>query len=164
MLLLLAVGFTTARVLLPELAQRKDEIEAAINRVSPRAVRIEKLSTYWDGWHPGLQVQGLQVFAADRKTPALRLEELRISLAWWPLLRREFEIHSLEVSRPSLVLERLADGRFRLAGFDPVRPGTRDRARTFSTGCSARTGWRSLTASSSGATAASRARRCVCRR
>ena len=89
-LLLLAVGFTTARVLLPELAQRKDEIEAAINRVSPRAVRIEKLSTYWDGWHPGLQVQGLQVFAADRKTPALRLEELRISLAWWPLLRREF--------------------------------------------------------------------------
>ncbi len=130
-LLLLAVGFTTARVLLPELAQRKDEIEAAINRVSPHPVRIEKLSTYWDGWHPGLQVQGLQVFAADRKTPALRLEELRISLAWWPLLRREFEIHSLEVSRPSLVLERLADGRFRLAGFDPVRPGDEGQGENF---------------------------------
>ena len=121
-LLLLVVGFTTARLLLPQLAERKDEIEAAINRVSPHAVRIEKLSTYWDGLHPGLHVHGLQVLAADRKTTALRLEEVRISLAWWPLLQREFEINNLEVSRPSLALERLVDGRFRLAGFDPVRP------------------------------------------
>ncbi len=121
-LLLLAVGFTAARLLLPQLAERKDEIEAAINRVSPHAVRIEKLSTYWDGLHPGLQVQGLQVLSPDRKTVALRLEEVRLSLAWWPLLWREYSIHNLEVARPSLVLERLSDGRFRLVGFDPVRP------------------------------------------
>ena len=130
-LLLLAVGFTTVRLLLPQLAERKDEIEAAINRVSPHAVRIEKLSTYWDGLHPGLHVHGLQVLAADRKTTALRLEEVRISLAWWPLLRREFEINNLEVSRPALALERLADGRFRLAGFDPVRPTDEDQGEDF---------------------------------
>ncbi|MBI3575670.1 MAG: TIGR02099 family protein [Gammaproteobacteria bacterium] len=130
-LLLLVVGFTTARLLLPQLAERKDEIEAAINRVSPHAVRIEKLSTYWDGLHPGLHVHGLQVFAADRKTTALRLEEVRISLTWWPLLRREFEINNLEISRPALALERLADGRFRLAGFDPVRPTDEDQGENF---------------------------------
>src|SRR3970282_1637529 len=62
---------------------------------------------------------------------ALRLEEIRISLAWWPLLWREFEIHSLELSRPSLVLERLADGRFRLAGFDPVRPADEGQGEDF---------------------------------
>ena len=130
-LLLLVAGFMTAHLLLPQLAERKDEIEAAINRVSPHAVRIEKLSTYWDGLHPGLHVHGLQVLAADRKTTALRLEEVRISLAWWPLLRREFEINNLEVSRPALALERLADGRFRLAGFDPVRPTEEDQGENF---------------------------------
>src|SRR3989344_7282307 len=130
-LLLLAVAFTSARVLLPHLADRKDQIESAINRVSPHAVRIEKLSTYWDGLHPGLHVHGLQVLAADRKTTALRLEEVRISLAWWPLLRREFEINNLEVSRPALALARLAAGRFRLAGFDPVRPTEEDQGENF---------------------------------
>lgn len=130
-LLLLAVAFISARVLLPQLAERKDQIEAAINRVSPHAVRIEKLSTYWDGLHPGLQVQGLQVLSPDRKTVVMRLEEVRLSLAWWPLVWSEYVIHNLEVFRPSLALERLADGRFRLAGFDPVRPTDEGQGENF---------------------------------
>lgn len=130
-LLLLAVAFTSARVLLPHLADRKDQVESAINRVSPHAVRIEKLSTYWDGLHPGLQVQGLQVLSPDRKTVVMRLEEVRLSLAWWPLVWNEYVIHNLEVFRPSLALERLADGRFRLAGFDPVRPTDEGQGENF---------------------------------
>lgn len=130
-LLLLAVAFTSARVLLPHLADRKDQIESAINRVSPHAVRIEKLSTYWDGLHPGLQVRGLQVLGPDRKTVAMRLEEVHLSLAWWPLLWNEYVVHNLEIFRPSLALERLPDGRFRLAGFDPVRPTDEGQGENF---------------------------------
>lgn len=130
-LLLLAVGAMTARALLPQLAEHKDEVEAAINRVSPHAVRIEKLSTYWDGLHPGLQMHGLHVLGADRETTALRFEEVRISLAWWPLLRREFAINNLEISRPSITLEWLTDGRFRLAGLDPVQPTAEGQGEDF---------------------------------
>lgn len=130
-LLLLVVGIVTARMLLPQLAERKDDIEAAINRVSPHVVRIEKLSTYWDGLHPGLQIYGLQVLAADRQTTAFRFEEVRISLAWWPLLRRDFKINNLEIFRPSLALERLVDGRFRLAGFDPMSSTAEDQGEDF---------------------------------
>lgn len=130
-LLLLAVAAVGARLLLPQLAERKDDIESAINRVSPHAVRLGKLTTYWDGLHPGLHVEGVEVLAADRRAPALRLREVRVSLAWLPLLRGRFEIHSLEVTGLSLVLERLADGRFRLAGFDSVRPATEGQGEAF---------------------------------
>lgn len=130
-LLVLAIAVTAARLMLPQLAEHKDEIEAAINRVSPREVRLGKLTTYWDGIHPGLHVEGVEVLAADRRVPSLRLREVRVSLAWLPLLRRQFEIHSLEVTGPSLVFERLADGRFRLAGFHPVQPSGEGQGEAF---------------------------------
>lgn len=130
-LLLLAVAFTAARVLLPALAERKGEIEAAINRHSPHPVRIERLTTYWDGLHPGLHVRGLQVYGADRKQVVLRLDEARLSLALWPLALGRFEIYNLELTRPSLSLERLQDGRFRITGFDPVRVGDQAEGEEF---------------------------------
>ncbi len=130
-LLLLAVAVTAARLLLPQLAEHKDEIEAAINKVSPREVRLGKLTTYWDGLYPGLHAEGVEVMAADRRAPLLRLREVRVSLAWLPLLRRQFEIHSLEVTGASLVFERLADGRYRLAGFHPVQPSGEGQGEAF---------------------------------
>lgn len=130
-LLLLAIAVTAARFMLPQLAERKDEIEAAINRVSPREVRLGKLTTYWDGLHPGLHAEGVEVMAADRRAPVLRLREVRVSLAWLPLLRRQFEIHSLEVTGAALVFERLADGRYRLAGFHPVQPAGEGQGEAF---------------------------------
>ncbi len=130
-LLLLSVAVTAARFMLPQLVEHKDEIEAAVNRVSPRAVRLGKLTTYWDGLYPGLHAEGVEVMAADRSTPVLRLREVRVSLAWLPLLRRQFEIHSLEVTGASLVFERLADGRYRLAGFHPVQPTDEGQGEAF---------------------------------
>ncbi len=130
-LLLLAVAVTAARLMLPQLAEHKDEIEAAINRVSPREVRLGKLTTYWDGLYPGLHVEGVEVMADDRRAPVLRLREVRVSLAWLPLLRRQFEIHSLEVTGASLVFERLTDGRYRLAGFHPVQPTDEGQGEAF---------------------------------
>jgi len=118
-LALLAAVVLAARWALPQIVERKDRIEAAINRVSPQPVRLGRLTAYWDGWHPGVQVEGLTVYAADGRTPALELPAARVSLAWLPLAWREFELHNLELVRPTLTLERLADGRVRVAGFDP---------------------------------------------
>jgi len=118
---LLAIVFAAARLLLPGLAEKKADLEAYLSRVSAHAVRIEKLDAYWEGLHPGLRAQGLAVYAADAVRPAIRLSEVRLTLALTPLLWGGVEIHSLELAHPALSLERLADGRFRVSGFDPIR-------------------------------------------
>ncbi len=118
-LALLAVVFTIARLYLPALAERKTELEAYLSRKTAHLVRIEQLSAYWDGLHPGLHLRGLTVFAGDQARPAVRLEELRMSFALLPLLWGEVQIQALVMHAPRLSMERLADGRIRISGFTP---------------------------------------------
>jgi uncharacterized protein (TIGR02099 family) len=120
-LVLLAVVFAIAHHLLPMLEERKPELEQFLSLHSGHRVQIESLHAYWDGLHPGAQVKGMQVFATDGHRSAIRLSEVRISLALLPLLWGKLEINSLVVVNPSLVLERLADGRFRISGFNPLQ-------------------------------------------
>jgi len=120
-LVLLAIVFSVARLLLPSLVDRKDDLEEYLSRRSTHQVHIEELSAYWDGLHPGLRVKGLQVYVGERQQPSVRLSEMRVSLALLPLAWGDFEINSLVVVNPSLALERLNDGRFRISGFDPLR-------------------------------------------
>ncbi len=124
-LVLLAIVFSVARLLLPSLVDRKDDLEEYLSHRSSHQVRIEQLSAYWDGLHPGLRVTGLQVYASEGLRPAIRLSEMRVSLALVPLLWGNFEINSLVVVNPSLALERLEDGRFRISGFNPLRASER---------------------------------------
>src|SRR5256885_3176249 len=63
----LAIGFAAARVFLPTLAEKKAEIESFLSQQSGYTVRIETLSSYWDGVHPGLQMQGIGVYAPNTK-------------------------------------------------------------------------------------------------
>jgi len=119
---LLVAAVLAARWALPQIVERKDEIEAAINRVSPQPVRLGRLTAYWDGWHPGVQIEGVTVYAADGRTPALQVPEARLSLAWLPLLWREYRLHNLELVRPKLTLERVIDGRVRVIGLDLQSP------------------------------------------
>lgn len=119
-LALLAVLFTVTSFLLPRLAQQKSDLEEYLSRRSGHEVRIQSLQAYWDGLHPGALVTGLEVYSANEVQPSIRLHEVRISLALTPLLWGKFEINSLVVVKPSLAVERLADGRFRVTGFDPM--------------------------------------------
>lgn len=120
LLVLLTIAFGIARHLLPMIAGEKQDLEAYLSRRSGHEVRIDSLHAYWDGLHPGARVYGLQVYAADGVRPAIRLSEVRISLALLPLLWGDFRINSLVVVNPGLALERLPDGRFRVSGFDPL--------------------------------------------
>ncbi len=122
LLALFAILLTAGRLLLPMLADKKPEIENYLSRKSSYQIRIERLGTFWDGLNPGLHVEGLKVFTRDSAQPAIRLADVRISLAIIPLLWGDIEINSLAVTKPSLSLERLRDGRFRVTGFDPLRP------------------------------------------
>jgi uncharacterized protein (TIGR02099 family) len=120
-LTLLALVFSVARLwLLPALADKNLEIAAYLSEQSGYPVTIERLESYWDGLNPGLRAFDFAVVAAERGRPVVRLKELRLSLAWLPLLIGRVEINSLVLVEPRLVFERLADGRFRIGGFDPL--------------------------------------------
>jgi len=123
LLVLLAIVFIVARFTLPMIEKQKPALEQYLSSRSGHMVRIESLHAYWDGLHPGAQVTGLRMYAPDNPQPAIRLGELRISLALLPLLWGKLDINSLVVVNPSLALERLADGRFRITGFDPLHAG-----------------------------------------
>jgi len=120
-LALLALVFSVARLwLLPALADKNQEIAAYLSEQSGYPVKIERLESYWDGLNPGLRAFDFTVAAAARERPAVRLKELRLSLAWLPLLIGRTEINSLVLVEPRLAFERLADGRFRIGGLDPL--------------------------------------------
>ncbi len=120
-LVLVALIFTLARIGLPALAGKKDEIESFISEKSSYPVRIGKLDAYWEGLRPGLRIEGLEIFSSADLTRAIRLGEVRVSLALFPLVWGELQIDSLVVAKPSLALERLVDGRLRVTGFEPIR-------------------------------------------
>ena len=121
LLVLLAVLFSLARYYLPVLAERKSELEIFLSQKASHPVHIEQLTVYWEGIHPGLRAQGLQLSAVAGAPPAIRLSEVRLTLALLPLLRGKLGINSLAVVNPKVLLERLADGSFRVTGYDLLR-------------------------------------------
>ncbi|MFQ5993946.1 MAG: YhdP family protein [Acidiferrobacterales bacterium] len=120
LLAVMAVVFTVARIGLPALAEKRTEIENFISAQSSYPVRIGDLETYWRGLRPGLRIKKLEIFSSSDLTRAVQLAEVRVSLALLPLLWGELQINSLVVVNPSLALERLADGRLRVTGFEPL--------------------------------------------
>jgi uncharacterized protein (TIGR02099 family) len=122
LLALLTVLFVVARLLLPGVADRKGDIESYLSRAAGQRIEIEKLGAHWDGLNPGLRAEGVNVFAPGAVRPAVRLSEVRLSIALLPLIVGEAQINRLVVSHPRLALERLVDGRFRITGIGTVAP------------------------------------------
>ena len=110
--------FVAAHLWLPTLAERKGEIESYISSTIGNPVILGTVDTYWDGLNPGVRVQGLRVQSAATGQQAIRLKEIRLSLAWWPLLTGRIAINSLVLVEPSLTVERQADGRLRIGGIE----------------------------------------------
>ena len=120
LLILGAASLIVARAWLPTLASRKDQIASFISQRSSYRVRIDRSEAYWHGLNPGLRVYGLTVYSPGSQQIAVRLKELRITLAWLPLLAGQIQINNLVLVHPDLSFERLADGTFRITGLAPV--------------------------------------------
>lgn len=119
--LLATVLLIVARLWLPGIVERKADIEALLSEKAERRIVIGSLDTYWDGIHPGVQIGDLRIHAKGEGDSALTFPDIRVSLAWPALLRGKFALHELVIARASLDLERLPDGRIRLADFnEPV--------------------------------------------
>lgn len=114
----IALIFGAVVLWLPTLADRKGEIESYLSTTLGNPVTLDALDTYWEGLNPGVRVKGLRVQSAATGLQAIRLKEMRLSLAWWPLLTGRIEINSLVLVEPSLTAERAADGRLRIGGIE----------------------------------------------
>ena len=108
-----------AHAWLPTVAGRKDEIAHYISQRSAYHVQIDRSEAYWRGLNPGLRVYGLSVLSGSGQS-VVQLKEVRITLAWLPLMIGQFEINSLKLVQPRLSFERLANGSFRIGGLDAV--------------------------------------------
>ena len=105
---------------LPTFASRKDQIAEFISQRSSYRVQIERSEAYWHGLNPGLRIYGLTVYHPGGQQVPVQLKELRITLAWLPLLAGRIQINNLVLIHPDLSFERLASGSFRITGLAPV--------------------------------------------
>lgn len=123
---LLAIAFTVARLMLPGIAERKAEAEEYLSRAVGQSVRIGALAAHWDGLFPGLRVEKLAVYARERPTPVVALDQVRVNISLLPLLYGDIRIRELVLVQPRLAFERLDDGQFRLTGLgtlEETEPG-----------------------------------------
>jgi len=120
LLVLGAAALVLAHSWLPTFASRKDQIAKFISQRSSYRVQIDRSEAYWHGLNPGLRVYGLTVYPPGSQEVAVRLKELRITLAWLPLLAGQIQINNLVLVDPDLSFERLADGTFRITGLAGV--------------------------------------------
>jgi uncharacterized protein (TIGR02099 family) len=120
-LVLVALALTLLRVSLPTLAKNKSELEQYLTEKTEHPIRIGELQTYWDGWYPAMRITGLDIYSPADLTHAVRLQEVRVSLALMPLLWGELRVDTLALVKPRLGLERLADGRLQVTGFGPMQ-------------------------------------------
>ncbi|MHB8454280.1 MAG: YhdP family protein [Acidiferrobacterales bacterium] len=116
----LAACLVVVHAWLPTFAGRTNEIATYLSRHSSYRVQIDRSEAYWHGLNPGLQVYNLAVYSPDGQHLAVQLKEVRITLAWLPLLVGRLEINNLILVHPNLAFERLADGRFRITGLGAV--------------------------------------------
>jgi uncharacterized protein (TIGR02099 family) len=111
-------------VILPNIDRYKDDVEQIAARVIGSPVTISTIYASWQGVRPYLFLGGVEIYDRNGK-PALQLPGVAATFSWWSVVIANVRLHSLEISRPDLDIERDADGRLFVGGIyvDPEQPG-----------------------------------------
>jgi uncharacterized protein YhdP len=117
-------------VLLPRIDTFRPRIEQLVSAKLHAQLTIGKLSPYWSGLEPGVEVAQLEIRDRDGKL-ALSVPHATAALSWMSLLHLAPALSSLIIDQPDLLVERAADGALYIAGVAvPTTHGGND---TFST-------------------------------
>ncbi len=117
----LGVGYIALRwYIWPFLDDWRPRIETSLTEAAGRPVRMDAISTGFDGLAPTLQISGLRIDGDDGK-PLLEVPRVLAVLSVRTLWSGELRFAELRLTSPRLVAERDADGAVRVAGI-PVRP------------------------------------------
>ena len=121
LILACAAYLTVRHVVWPRLDGWRDSLVAQLERSLQRPVHVGALRTGWAGLHPTLEVDALRVDGTDG-APRLELDSAYVRVSWRSLLLGEPRLAALRVDGARLVVERLAPGRWAVAGFE-ASPG-----------------------------------------
>jgi uncharacterized protein (TIGR02099 family) len=100
---------------LPNIADYRADISAAISRVTGVPSHLGKIEAGWDGLRPHLKFADLTL-EDERRQQGLALTEVEGTLSWWSLLFGDLQFHTLEITRPELTIRREKDGTMHVAG------------------------------------------------
>jgi uncharacterized protein (TIGR02099 family) len=106
-----ALLFSVARLLLPEVGKYHDEVAAWVGDVLGQPVKIGALAAGWHGLGPSVDLRDVTVLDAAGQQTVLQCASARIDINLWESLRRwQFEPGQLTVRGLHLVVVRRADG------------------------------------------------------
>ncbi len=113
--MVLAVVFAALLVLvkiwLPDIAEKKSEIENFVSKQTGLEVTTTKISPYWNGIYPGLIISDVLFVNPENRKKQLKFTEIRASLAILPFLLGSVEFSEVILHKKKLVIEKKKSGR-----------------------------------------------------
>jgi uncharacterized protein YhdP len=119
-------GYLVVRhVVWPRLDHWRPELLEQVERHLGRQVSVDAIRPSWEGLHPALEIDGLRIAGTDG-APRLEVGSAYARVSWRSLAWRVPRLALLRLDAPSVTVERLAPGRFAVAGFDVSTSGEAD--------------------------------------
>lgn len=125
LIVLLAAHLLLRFWVVPQIPERRAEIEAALSEAIQRPVRLGEIHAGWSGLQPRVDIDSLTLMDREGR-PALVLPAIRASLSWHSLVARTVVFGRLKVAGLELFLRRTADGTI-LLGDIPLNRGDDNR-------------------------------------
>ncbi len=102
-------------LVLPNIDYYKPKVEQLASHFVERPVSINTIEANWHGLYPTLQLRQV-IIHNNEGNAALILPEVDATLSWFSLLTGQLHLHTLEINRPDLEIERKPDGKIFVAG------------------------------------------------
>lgn len=102
--------------ILPNVDRYKPDIERIASQAIGRNLSIATINASWQGLNPRLAL-GNVVIRDQQGQDALVLPKVNATLSWWSMVVLDLRFAKIEISQPSLELQRDLSGRLYVAGF-----------------------------------------------
>ena len=112
-------------IVLPNIDRYKPDVEQIASKVLARPVTISTLHASWRGLNPHLVLNNVVVHSRGGE-PALKLPQVSATLSWKSLAVADLRLHTLQLDRPDVEVERSADGTLYVGGVEIVQGGQDD--------------------------------------
>ncbi len=110
-----ALFLTLRYAVLPQISAYRVDVEKVATKAIGRQVSIETIAASWHGLRPHLSLGNVVVYDKDGGK-ALQLPAVSATVSWWSLIVADLRLHSLEIDKPDMDIQRDASGNFYVAG------------------------------------------------
>lgn len=122
------IGLTLLGVrelLMPGVERYRDELVALLAETLGQPLEVAHLQADWSGLRPRVRLSEVRLLGSAGR-PALTLSSIEATLSWRSVLSGRPFFHRLTIDTPDLLIERLSNGRLRVAGIELPAPDAPD--------------------------------------